>query len=202
MKIAFEHHTHTSKTQFYYKIPNTGMFAFELMAGSGMKRKFAAQPRTTTMTTAFYGCEYASMSFNPRSSHTSGKTQSATSVDGTVMLPTPPGSTRPSIDNPIKTPQKTVPTEESLYLRESLYSRFTNNATSTLFGPAVSPPASVVGGSPPKTNSVENIVIQLQPIFDSEVRECGVEGVTPALFKALEAHMMEGHQAGVWERLQ
>ena len=146
------------------------------------------------MTTALYGCEYASASFN-RSSHTNGKTQSATSVHGTAMLPTPPGSTRSSFDNPIETPQQTV-------LKESLYSRFTKDGTSTLFGPTVSPPASVVGGSPPKTNSVENIVMQLQPIFDSEVRVCGVDGVTPVLFKALEAYVMEGDQAGVWERLQ
>jgi hypothetical protein len=121
------------------------------------------------------------------------------------MLPTPPGSTRPSIDNPLQaiaTPQKTVPAEEFLYLRESLDSRLTNNTAFASFGPTVSPPASVVGGSPPKTNSVENIVMQLQPIFDSEVRECGVDGVDPALFEALEAHMMEGDQAGVWERLQ
>ena len=111
------------------------------------------------------------------------------------MLPTPPGSTRSSIDNPIETPQQTV-------LKESLFSRFTNDGTLALFGPTVSPPASVVGGSPPKTNSVENIVMQLQPIFDSEVRVCGVDGVTPVLFKALEAYIMEGDQAGVWESLQ
>ena len=103
--------------------------------------------------------------------------------------------------NTIET-QKAVPTEESLNLREALYSRFTNDAASTLFGPTISPPACVVGISLPKTNSVEHIVMQLQPIFDSEVRECGVDGVTPALFKALEAHVMDSDQAGIWERLQ
>jgi hypothetical protein len=57
-------------------------------------------------------------------------------------------------------------------------------------------------GSPPKMHSVENIVMQLQPIFYFEMRKCAVDGVTPTIFKALEAYMMDSDQAGIWERLQ
>jgi hypothetical protein len=153
------------------------------------------------MTTLFYGYQYASMSSSIRATRISGQTQSGRSLHGITGLPTPPGSTRPSIDEAIDTTRKTVSAQDPLDLRPSISSK-SNDPSSALFGPAVSPPASVILASPPKTQSVENIILQLQPIFDSEARMCVVDGVTPALFEAIEANIIQGDQAGIWETLR
>jgi hypothetical protein len=155
------------------------------------------------MSTLSYGCEYAGMSSSIGTSRASGQTRSGRSAHGIPGLPTPPGSTRPSIDNaPLpKDTTQMVSTQHASDSRLSSNLR-PNDSRLTLFGPTVSPPASVISTSPPRTYSVQEIMLQLQPIFNSDARECIVDGVTPALFEAVKLKIMQGEEAGTWETLR
>jgi hypothetical protein len=62
----------------------------------------------------------------------------------------------------------------------------------------LSPPESQAG-SPPKTNLVKNILLQLQTFLESGQK---VDGVTPALLEELKTHVIQNDQAGVWESLR
>jgi len=145
----------------------------------------------STLSSTFLGFDLPSMFYSQ--SHTSPKTQSlSSSIHRTTGLPSPPASTRTSME----TLPKPVP-GHAPHLNTPNSSKFTSNPASTL----PLPPGSKVS-SHPKTNSITNILLQLQPILESRDTECEVDDVTPALLNVLKAHMIENGQAGVWESLR
>lgn len=143
------------------------------------------------------------MSSSIRTPRASGQNELGRSSHAIAALPTPPGSTRPSIDNP-PLPENTAQTVSTQLSSDSRLSSnlWPNDSRLALFGPTLSPPASVISTSPPRTYSVEDIMLQLQPIFNSDARVCIVDGVTPVLFEAVKLKIMQGDEAGTWETLR
>ncbi|KAH9060368.1 hypothetical protein EDB83DRAFT_2552254 [Lactarius deliciosus] len=64
-----------------------------------------------------------------------------------------------------------------------------------------SPPESEAS-SPMASSAVENLLLQLQPLFESRAQEVEMEGVTPALLEELSAYMIDTDHAGLWESLR
>lgn len=144
----------------------------------------------STMITASASLGFESSMFYSQS-QTSPKAQSPSLIHHTD-IPSPPPSTRTSIEIPPKPGPNHAP-----HLNSPNSSKFTSKPTLAL----PSPPESQVG-SPPKTNSIANILLQLQPVLESRDGKCEVDGVTPALLDALKAHMIGNGQAGIWESLR
>ena len=139
--------------------------------------------------TATLGFEPSSMYYQHSHSSESNPTTRSSYNTG---LPSPPASTRTSIETPAKpvfSPASCIDSTSSAIL------------TSIPVGSFPSPPESQAG-SPPKTSSVRNVLLELQPFLESGERECEVDGVTPALLAELKAHMIQNGQAGVWESLR
>lgn len=142
--------------------------------------------------TATLGFEPSSMYYRrSHSSESNPTTRSSSSIHNTG-LPSPPASTRTSIE----TPPKPVSSPAS-----HIDSTSSAIPTPIPVGSFPSPPKSQAG-SPPKTGSVRHVLLQLQPFLESGEHECEVDGVTPALLVELKAHMIQIGQAGVWESLR
>jgi hypothetical protein len=141
------------------------------------------------MTTASFGFEPSFMYYpHAYSSEPSPTGRSISSIHHTG-LPSPPGSTRTSIETP---PKPVLPHIDS-NTSATVMPRLTDSLPS--------PPQSQVG-SPPKTNSIKNVLLQMQPFLESGAGEFVMEGVTPALLEELKTHMIQNGQAGVWESLR
>jgi hypothetical protein len=142
--------------------------------------------------TATLGFEPSSMYYQrSHLSESNPAARSSSSIHNTGLL-SPPASTRTSIETSPKhvfSPASRINSTGSAIL------------TPIPVGSFPSPPESQAG-SPPKTSSVSNVLLQLQPFLESGERECEVDGVTPALLAELKAHMIQNGQAGVWESLR
>ena len=141
------------------------------------------------MTTASFGFESSFMYYRHAYSSESSPTSRSSSSMRHTGLPSPPGSTRTSIETRPKPVFNPVP-----HITSSIV---TPRPTDLL----PSPPQSQLG-SPPKTNSIKNVLLQMQPFLESGAGEFVVEGVTPALLEELKTHMIQNGQAGVWESLR
>jgi len=157
-----------------------------------MSNSEPSAPARSTMTTASFGFEPSFMYYpHAYSSKPSPTGRSLSSIHHTG-LPSPPGSTRTSIETPPKPVFSPVP---------HIDSNTSAIVTPRLADSLPSPPQSQVG-SPPKTNSIKNVLLQMQPFLESGASEFVVEGVTPALLEKLKTHVIQNGQAGVWESLQ
>jgi hypothetical protein len=144
-----------------------------------------------TMTTASFGFEPSFMYYrHAYSSESSPTSRSSSSIH--TGLPSPPGSVRTSIETPPK------PVFSPVAHIDSITSAI---VTPRLADSLPSPPQSQVG-SPPKTNSITNVLLQMQPFLESGAGEFVVEDVTPTLVEELKTHMIQNGQAGVWESLR
>jgi hypothetical protein len=57
--------------------------------------------------------------------------------------------------------------------------------------------------SSPKISMIERLLLKLKPILELGEHElCEVDGVTPALFAELEAHLIQTGQVEVWKNLR
>ena len=147
-----------------------------------------------TMSTATLGVEphHSSLMFYPHNHASQPSPRPATSsLIHRTGLPSPPGSTRTSIETPSKAPSGSV------HSSPPHNKAITSQPIPTL----PSPPQSQVG-SPPKTNSIDNILLQLLPFFERGDGECEINGVTATLLDDLKVYMFESDQAGIWERLR
>jgi len=143
------------------------------------------------MTTATLGFEPSSMYYQRPYSSESSPTAPSSSIHN-IGLPSPPASTCTSIETPPKpvfSPASRIDTASSAII------------TPRPIGSFPSPHESQVS-SPTNTNSIKNVLLQLQQFLKSREGECEVGGVTPALFEELKGYMVKHGQAGVWESLR
>jgi hypothetical protein len=144
------------------------------------------------MTTVCLGVDqYSLTSMLYRSSNSSPRSHSSSSIYRSG-LPSPPGSTRTSID----TSSKAV-TTQTLHTDAAGGITLSLNVASALPSPPQSQP-----GSPSKTKSIDRIFGRLQQFFESGRAECEIDGVTPALLERVKECMVERGQAGTWENLR
>lgn len=120
--------------------------------------------------------EVESSSYSRRRSYYVSENPSTSSWN--TRLPSPPTSTRTSIESEYHVPQPVPVASRNITIDPR---------------PPLSPPESVVGSS--ITPELRIILSKLKPVLEDGAPECTVEGVTPELASKLRTHLNENNRA-------